>query len=68
MTDSKPPTHALRAQYTDLRTPDGALAGRYDPQRGVLEIKVNGSKYYFDLAMVYNAGQRTSDTAKEAAR
>ena len=39
-------------QYLELRFPDGKLAGRYDPVRGILEIRRNGVNVYFDLAVL----------------
>ena len=36
-------------QYADLRLPNGKLAGRYDPTRGLLEVQTGGIKHYFDL-------------------
>lgn len=41
----------IAPQYVDLRYPDGKLAGRYDPARGILEIQRAGAKYYFDLTL-----------------
>lgn len=39
-------------QYVDLRYPDGKLAAKYDPTRGILEIKHrDGTKFYFDLTL-----------------
>lgn len=38
-------------QYVDLRYPDGKLAAKYDPARGILEVQRNGTKFYFDLTL-----------------
>jgi hypothetical protein len=40
-----------KSNYTDLRLPDGTLVGRYDPARGVLEVRKKGATHYFDLAV-----------------
>lgn len=39
-------------QYIELRLPDGKIAGRFDPLRGVLEVQTRGVKHYFDLTQV----------------
>lgn len=45
-----------RSQYTALRLPDGTHSGVcVDVSRLVLEIQRKGVRYYFDLAMMYNA-------------
>ena len=40
--------------YVELRYPDGKLAARYDPVRGILELRQRGATVYFDLAMLAN--------------
>jgi hypothetical protein len=67
MTENSPAT-LPQPQYKPLRLPDGTHSGVcYDPLRGVLEIQRKGTKYYFDLAVMYNANQRNGDWTKEAA-
>ena len=39
-------------QYVELRYPDGKLAAKYDPIRGILELQRQGVKFYFDLALL----------------
>lgn len=39
-------------RYRDLRTPAGALVGRYDPERNILEVLHRGTKHYFDLSVI----------------
>lgn len=39
-----PPPH-----WVDLRLPNNKLAARYDPLRGVLELRINGQKCWFDF-------------------
>lgn len=51
MTENSPAT-LPKPQYKPLRLPDGTLAARYDPLRGVLEVKCQGMKYYFDLTQI----------------
>ena len=40
------------SQYIELTYPDGFVAGRFDPTRGVLEIRRKGALHYFDLVQV----------------
>lgn len=49
--EEKPQTQ-WQPTYIDVRYPDGRLAFRYDPQRGVVELQKRGEKHYFDLTMV----------------
>jgi hypothetical protein len=37
--------------YVDLRFPDGKIAARYDPVRGILEMRHKGAMVYFDLVV-----------------
>lgn len=39
-------------RYVELRLPDGKLACRFDPVRGLLEVQARGIKHYFDLTQV----------------
>jgi hypothetical protein len=39
-------------KYIELRYPDGKLAARYDPGRGLLEMQKAGVKVLFDLALL----------------
>ena len=41
----------ITPRYVDLRFPDGKIAGRYDAQRGILEMRHRGATVYFDLAL-----------------
>jgi hypothetical protein len=49
------------SQYVELRLPDGKLACRFDPIRGLLEVQSRGIKHYFDLTQVI----QTIDNSKE---
>lgn len=56
-------------RYKPLRLPDGTHSGVcVDVSRLVLEIQRKGVKYYFDLAVMYNAMQTNGDTSQEVAR
>lgn len=48
------------AQYEALMLPNGKLAGRYDPLRGILEIQSAGIKYYFDLTQIKPIDKRNN--------
>lgn len=57
-----------QSQYQDLRWPDGRLAARYDPARGMLEVQHRGDKCYFDLTQVLpiaNGEQRVYNNGHE---
>lgn len=49
-------------QYADLRLPNGKLAGRYDPTRGLLEVQTGGIKHYFDLTQIVKAIDNKTDS------
>lgn len=38
--------------YVELRYPDGKLAARFDPVRGLLELQKGNVKHLFDLALL----------------
>ena len=42
----------IAPKYIELRYPDGKLAARYDPGRGLLEMQKAGVKVLFDLAIL----------------
>lgn len=45
------PTNKIpQPQWIDLRSPQGKLLGRFDIQRGLLEIKRRGQAHRFDLS------------------
>lgn len=46
-----PAAGTVTPAYVELRFPDGKLAARYDPRRGILEIRNRGATIYFDLAL-----------------
>lgn len=41
------------SRFQDVHYPDGWLAFRYDPTRGIVEIQRRGQKHYFDLASLF---------------
>lgn len=50
-------TPPYAARFVDIRFPDGKLAFRFDPQRGIVEIVNRREVHYFDLAVVEGAGE-----------
>lgn len=38
-----------QARFVDLRLPNNKLVAKYDPRRGVLELKIDGALCWFDL-------------------
>jgi hypothetical protein len=47
----EPDTHKP-LPYQAVRYPDGSLAFRYDPKRGMVEIQRRGQRFYFDLTII----------------
>lgn len=52
---------ACASPYVDVRYPDGWIAFRYDPKRGIVEIQRRGQKFYFDLAKILSESIDKSD-------
>lgn len=42
----------MTTHYMELRYPDGKMAARYDPIRGLLELQKSNVKYLFDLVQL----------------
>ena len=45
-------------EWVELRMPSGKLVGKYDPHRGLLQVRVRGEVQTFDLAEIATKSQR----------
>lgn len=41
-----------QVKFVVVRYPDGRIAFRYDPVRGIVELQDRRHKYYFDLTQI----------------
>jgi hypothetical protein len=57
--------HLVSPQDIELPFPDGGIAGRFDPQRGILEVQRRGVKHYFDLAQLVQLIQNKASNCKQ---